>query len=154
MEAVRHSLGHFADIVRKNERDGYLTVGLLATCPSMPGLVAGLQHSGPTLEPIQIGMLWLEPTGLQHSGNDPQRVARRHAGRGRYRRALQVMPPIHAQPPLSDRHIVMAGVRLTDPLEQRISINRESSSSGSTTCAHPPAVWTQLDRLKRVTDKI
>ena len=25
------SLGHFADIVRKNERDGYFTVGLLAT---------------------------------------------------------------------------------------------------------------------------
>ena len=30
------SLGHFADIVARNERDGYLTVGLLATCPSMP----------------------------------------------------------------------------------------------------------------------
>src|SRR5262245_3847491 len=32
------SLGHFADLVEKNERDGYFTVGLLATCPSMPGL--------------------------------------------------------------------------------------------------------------------
>ena len=41
------ALGHFAEIVTKNERDGYFTVGLLATCPSMPGLVAGLQHSGP-----------------------------------------------------------------------------------------------------------
>ena len=30
------SLGHFADIVTKNEREGYFTVGLLATCPSMP----------------------------------------------------------------------------------------------------------------------
>ena len=54
------SLGHFADIVSKNERDGYLTVGLLATCPSMPGLVAGLQRSGPTPEAIRIGMLWLD----------------------------------------------------------------------------------------------
>ena len=27
------SLGHFADIVAANERDGYFTVGLLATCP-------------------------------------------------------------------------------------------------------------------------
>ena len=26
------ALGHFADIVSQNERDGYLTVGLLATC--------------------------------------------------------------------------------------------------------------------------
>jgi len=27
------ALGHFSDIVAKNERDGYFTVGLLATCP-------------------------------------------------------------------------------------------------------------------------
>ena len=51
------ALGHFSDIVAQNERDGYFVVGLLATCPSMPGLVAGLQHSGPTREPIKIGML-------------------------------------------------------------------------------------------------
>lgn len=54
------ALGHFADIVAANERDGYFTVGLLATCPSMPGLVAGLQHSGPRRQPLKIGMLWLD----------------------------------------------------------------------------------------------
>jgi hypothetical protein len=54
------ALGHFADIVARNEREGYFTVGLLATCPSMPGLVAGLQHSGPTTEALRIGMLWLD----------------------------------------------------------------------------------------------
>lgn len=55
-----YALGHFADLVSQNERDGYFTVGLLATCPSMPGLVAGLQRSGPTLEPLRVGMLWLD----------------------------------------------------------------------------------------------
>src|SRR5262249_42210289 len=54
------ALGHFSDIVAKNERDGYFTVGLEATCPSMPGLVAGLEHSGPTSQPLRIGMLWLD----------------------------------------------------------------------------------------------
>src|SRR4029078_7033198 len=54
------ALGHFSDIVAKNEGDGYFTVGLLATCPSMPGLVAGLQHSGPNAKPLKIGMLWLD----------------------------------------------------------------------------------------------
>src|ERR1044071_2979212 len=54
------ALGHFADIVTKNERDGYFSVGLLATCPSMPGLVAGLQHSGSKKSPLKIGMLWLD----------------------------------------------------------------------------------------------
>ena len=27
------ALGHFADLVAENERDGYFTVGLLASCP-------------------------------------------------------------------------------------------------------------------------
>ena len=54
------ALGHFADLVARNEREGYFTVGLLATCPSMPGLVAGLQHSGPTRDPLKIGMPWLD----------------------------------------------------------------------------------------------
>src|SRR5438874_1206021 len=27
------ALGHFSDMVAQNERDGYFTVGLLATCP-------------------------------------------------------------------------------------------------------------------------
>jgi hypothetical protein len=40
------ALGHFADIVTKNERDGFFTVGLLATCPSMPGLVADFSDPG------------------------------------------------------------------------------------------------------------
>jgi len=54
------ALGHLSDQVAGNERDGFFTVGLLATCPSMPGLVAGLQHSGPTQAPLRIGMLWLD----------------------------------------------------------------------------------------------
>ena len=54
------ALGHFADEVAQNEREGWFTVGLLATCPSMPGLVAGLQHSGSTRDAIRVGMLWLD----------------------------------------------------------------------------------------------
>ena len=54
------ALGHYADLVSKSEKRGSFTVGLFATCPSMPGMVAGLQQTGPTLEPIRIGMLWLD----------------------------------------------------------------------------------------------
>jgi hypothetical protein len=80
------SLGHFADLVAKNERDGYFTVGLLATCPSMPGLVAGLQHSGPTPEAIKIGMLWLDaiPTSTRPR---PRAAGRWAACRWRWLRA-------------------------------------------------------------------
>jgi len=151
------SLGHFADIVSQNERDGYFTVGLLATCPSMPGLVAGLQRSGPTREPIKIGMLWLdahpdfntpETTRSGSLGGMPVAVA---TGR-----ALQVMRlDAKLDPPLPDRYVVMGGVRLTDPLEQHLldtSMIEQLSVDDLRTMT--PAVWEQLDRLDRLNDKI
>jgi arginase len=151
------SLGHFADIVSTNERDGYFTVGLLATCPSMPGLVAGLQHSGPTREPIRIGMLWLdahpdfntpETTRSGSLGGMPVAVA---TGR-----ALQAMRlDAKLDPPLADQHVVMAGVRLTDPLEQRLlDDSRIEQLSVDDVRQMTPAVFAQLDRLSRITDKI
>jgi len=151
------ALGRFADIVEKNERDGYFTVGLLATCPSMPGLVAGLQRSGPTREPIKIGMLWLdahpdfntpETTRSGSLGGMPVAVA---TGRALQRMRLDA----RLDPPLSDRHIVMGGVRLTDPLEQHLldqSFIEQLSVDDLRSMT--PAVFAQLDRLSRLTDKI
>jgi arginase len=151
------ALGHFADIVAKNERDGYFTVGLLATCPSMPGLVSGLQHSGPTREAIKVGMLWLdahpdfntpETTRSGSLGGMPVAVA---TGRALHGLRLDA----HLDPPLSDRHIVMGGVRLTDPLEQQLldsSLIEQLSVADLRTMS--PAIAAQLDRLSRITDKI
>ena len=151
------SLGHFADIVSKNERDGFFTVGLLATCPSMPGLVAGLQRSGPSLEPLRVGMLWLdahpdfntpETTRSGSLGGMPVAVA---TGR-----ALQVMRlDAKLNPPLSDQHVVMGGVRLTDPLEQRLlDDSRIEQLSVEDLRKMTPAVWVQMDRLNRISDKL
>lgn len=151
------ALGHFADIVAKNEREGFFTVGLLATCPSMPGLVAGLQHSGATREAITIGMLWLdahpdfntpETTRSGSLGGMPVAVAT-----GRALQGLRL--DAHLDPPLADRHIVMGGVRLTDPLEQHLldeSLIEQLSVDDLRTMS--PAVWAELDRLSRLTDKI
>ena len=151
------ALGHFADIVARNEREGFFTVGLLATCPSMPGLVAGLQRSGPSREPIKIGMLWLdahpdfntpETTRSGSLGGMPVAVA---TGR-----ALQVMRlDAKLDPPLPDRHIVMGGVRLTDPLEQHLlDTSQIEQLTVDDLRQMTPAVWAQLDRLDRLTDKI
>jgi arginase len=151
------ALGHFADIVSRNERDGYFTVGLLATCPSMPGLVAGLQHSGPTREPLRIGMLWLdahpdfntpETTRSGSLGGMPVAVA---TGRALQNLRLDA----RLDPPLADRLIVMGGVRLTDPLEQHLldnSLIEQLSVDDLRTMS--PAVTGELDRLSRLADKI
>jgi arginase len=151
------ALGHFSDLVMQNEREGYFTVGLLATCPSMPGLVAGLQHSGPAGAPLKIGMLWLdahpdfntpETTRSGSLGGMPVAVA---TGRALQRMRLDA----HLDPPLEDAHVVMAGVRLTDPLEQELlDASAIEQLSVADLRALTPAVFAQLDRLSRLTDKI
>src|SRR5262249_20796932 len=58
-------------------------------------------------------------------------------------------------PPLSDRHVVMGGVRLTDPLEQHLldqSFIEHLSVDDLRNIT--PAVFAELDRLSRLTDKI
>lgn len=151
------ALGHFADLVSQNERDGYFTVGLLATCPSMPGLVAGLQRAGPTRDPRRIGMLWLdahpdintpETTRSGSLGGMPVAVA---TGRALHRMRLDAK----LDPPLSDQHVVMGGVRLTDPLEQDIlDHSRIEQVSVADLRTAAPAVFAQLDRLDRISDVI
>ena len=151
------ALGHFAELVEQNERDGYFTVGLLATCPSMPGLVAGLQHSGPTREPLKIGMLWLdahpdfntpETTRSGSLGGMPVAVA---TGRALERMRLDA----HLDPAMADRYIVMGGVRLVDPLEQHLlDQSRIEQLSVDDLRNMTPAVFAQLDRLSQIADKI
>jgi arginase len=152
-----YALGHFADLVEQNERDGYLTVGLLATCPSMPGLIAGLQRSGPPNDRLRVGMLWLdahpdfntpETTRSGSLGGMPVAVA---TGRALHRMRLDAK----LDPPLSDRHVVMGGVRLTDPLEQHLldesRIEQVSVDDLRTASA---AVWAQMDRLNAISDRL
>jgi arginase len=151
------ALGSFADIISRNEADGFFTVGLLATCPSMPGLVAGLQRSGPGRDPLRIGMLWLdahpdintpETTRSGSLGGMPVAVA---TGRALHRMRLDAK----LEPAMSDQHVVMGGVRLTDPLEQDILDNsRIEQVSVEDLRRATPAVFAQLDRLNRISDKL
>ena len=151
------SLGHFARLVAANEREGFFTVGLLATCPSMPGLVAGLQHSGPGTAPLKVGMLWLdahpdfntpETTRSGSLGGMPVAVA---TGRALHRMRLDAT----LDPPMSDEHVVMAGVRLTDPLEQELlDSSRIQQVSVDDLRQRSPAVFAQLDRLDAISDKL
>ena len=151
------ALGHFADTVAQNEREGWFTVGLEATCPSMPGLVGGLEHSGPSRAPLKVGMLWLdahpdfntpETTRSGNLGGMPVAVA---TGRALQRMRVEAK----LDPALEDRNVVMGGVRLTDPLEQQLldesGIARVSVDDLRTMS---PAIFAQLDRLSKQVDKI
>jgi len=152
-----YALGHFGRTVAANERDGWFNVGLLGTCPSMPGMVAGFQHSGPTDRPLTIGLLWLdahpdyntpETTRSGSLGGMPVAVAT-----GLCLRNMRLDAGL--DPPLSDEHVVMGGVRLTDPLEQELlDKSRIRQLTVEDLQTNSAAVARELDRLSAVTDKI
>jgi arginase len=151
------ALGHLGRIVAASERDGYFTVGLLGTCPSMPGMVAGFQRSGPAGAPLRVGLLWLdahpdintpETTRSGSLGGMPVAVA---TGRCLTRMRLDA----GLDPPLADRHVVMGGVRSIDPLEQAILDGSGIEQIGVDDLRTlSPAVTRQMDRLSQLTDKI
>jgi len=151
------ALGDFARIVAQNERDGYFTVGLYATCPSMPGMVAGLEHSGPDGKVLRIGMLWLdahpdfntpETSRSGNMGGMPVAIAT-----GRALKNLRLDATL--DPPLRDEDVVMGAVRLTDPLEQDLlDHSKIQQLSVADIRQITPAVWRQLDRLNTNVDKL
>ena len=152
-----YALGHLGRTVAANEREGYFNVGLLGTCPSMPGMVAGLQHSGKTEAPIRIGMLWLdahpdfntpETTRSGSLGGMPVAVAT-----GRCLTGMRL--DANLNPPLADEQVVMGGVRLTDPLEQELLDKSKIRQLTVADLQHlSPAVTRELDRLSRANDKL
>jgi arginase len=151
------ALGDYASIVARNERDGYFNVGLYATCPSMPGMVAGLARSGPGAPKLRIGMLWLdahpdfntpETTRSGSMGGMPVAIAT-----GRALTNLRLDATL--DPPLDDHNIVMGAVRLTDPLEQDLLDHSQIQQLSVDDIRNmTPAVWAQMDRLSRQVDKL
>ena len=151
------ALGDYARIVAGNERDGFFTVGLYATCPSMPGMVAGLEHSGANGRPLRIGMLWLdahpdfntpETTRSGSMGGMPVAIAT-----GRALKNLRLDATL--DPPLRDEDIVMGAVRVWDPLERDLLNHSKIQQLSADDIRHmTPAVWAQLDRLNAQVDKL
>ena len=112
--------GDLARVVAAERRGGFLPVGLLANCSSLLGMLSGLQHSDSGGRPLRVGMVFIdahadfntpETTLSGMLGGMPVAIA---AGLGLTRMRLKT----GLEPALPARHIVEAGVRDTDPLEQ------------------------------------
>ena len=119
--------GHLADMVGAEVRDGNLTIGLLANCSSLLGMLGGLQRSGPAGRPLRVGLVYLDAHG---DFNTPETTLSGMLGgmdvaaaAGLCLTNLRLTSKLDV--PLQARDIVLAGVRDTDPLEQQL-IEREN----------------------------
>jgi arginase len=149
--------GNLARIVAAEVKAGGLPIGLLANCSALMGMLGGLQHAGPTSRPLRVGLVFIDAHGDFNTpettlsgmlGGMPVAIS---AGLGLTRLRLKS----GLDPALPERHIVLAGARDVDPLEQdlldRSAVERlsvEDIKSGS------PALEAQMKRLEGLTDVI
>ena len=149
--------GDLAKIVASERRGGFLPVGLLANCSALAGMLSGLQHSGPGERPLRVGLVFIdahadfntpETTLSGMLGGMPVAIA---AGMGLTRMRLKA----GLEPALPGRHIVEAGVRDTDPLEQDLLDRSEIQQvSVEDIRRRSENLHRQMQRLSETTDVI
>ena len=104
-------------------RRGDLALGLLANCSSLLGMVGGVQHSGPDLRPLRVGLVYLDAHGDFNTPETTLSGMLGGNGRGGRGRPLPHAPPHHLEarfPRFPPSEMILAGVRDTDPLEQQL----------------------------------
>ncbi len=114
--------GHLANIVSENAKQGYLSVGLLANCTSLLGVLGGLQDGTPGQTPRQVALVFIDAHG---DFNTPETTLSGMLGgmpvavsAGMALTNLRIESGL--DPALPTSRIVMAALRDTDPLEQEL----------------------------------
>ena len=149
--------GRLADNVMQNEADGYFTVGFLASCPSSLGMLGGLQQSLTSTDTSSLSILWLdahadyntpETTRSGSMGGMPLAIANGLA-------LHQVRRDSKLETPLTSKHIVTAGLRDVDPMEQHLLDKaRIENITVDDIRGLTQNVYDQMDALSKVSDKI
>jgi len=149
--------GRLADNIMQNEADGYFTVAFLASCPSSLGVLGGLQQSLTSTDTSAVSILWLdahadyntpETTRSGSMGGMPLAIAN---GLGLH----QVRRDSKLDPALPATHIVTAGLRDVDPMEQHLlDVNRIENITVDDIRGLTQNVYDQMDALSAVSDKI
>jgi len=154
-----HRLGlasrHLTDIVADQRRRGFFTLGLLANCNGLMGMLGGLQRSGPGRRPLRVALVYIDAHG---DFNTPETTLSGMLGgmpvavsTGLCLNRLRAECGL--DPPLPTRYVTMVGVRDLDPLErelldrtevQHITVDQVRRLS--------PAIELEMERLSSLTD--
>jgi len=115
------ALGHLCDLVAANQRNEWFSIGLLASCNFLMGMLAGLQHFTGG-KPLKVGLVWLDAHGYFNtpetslSGSLGGMPVAMSAGLCLTRLRLKA----GLDPALPTKYIVMGGLRNVYPYEQEL----------------------------------
>jgi arginase len=148
---------HLGEIVASKIRAGSLPIGLLSNCRSLMGMLAGVQHSGPSTRPLRVGLVWIDAHG---DFNTPETTLSGMLGgmpvaisAGLALTRLRTVSGL--DPALPPNYITMAGVRDTDPLEQELLDRHRIEMISAPELIEPGiAIKQQMARLSEITDII
>jgi arginase len=149
--------GQLARMVAAEVKAGAFPIGLLANCSALMGMLGGLQRSGPSSRPLRVGLVFIDAHG---DFNTPETTLSGMLGgmpvaisAGLCLTRLRLKSGL--DPALPERHIVLAGARDLDPLEQdlldRSAVERLSVEDIKTRSA---GIGQQMKRLEGLTDVI
>jgi hypothetical protein len=164
-------------IIYESDQGEHFFIGLLSGSKSMVGMLAGLQHLGPDRQPLQdtrgrdilglprlgeskplkVGLVWISERG---DFNTPDTSMEGDMGGMNVAVAAGLSNTMLRRqagldPPISTKHIVMAGVQDTNPYEQ-LAIDNSFIEvvSVEKMRSRPEAVEVQMERLSSLTDVI
>jgi arginase len=143
--------------VAEARRAGDLPIGLLANCSALPGMLAGLQHSGATPRPLRVGLVFID---AHADYNTPETTLSGMLGgmpvalsAGLCLTNMRLKAGL--DPALPPRHIVEACVRDTDPLEQDLLERSEIQQlSVEDIRRRSDKLHEQMKRLSEIADAI
>jgi len=147
---------NYGQYVADNERQGFLTVGLLSNCTSLLGTLSGLQHSGGE-QPRKIAMVFIDSHG---DFNTPETTLSGMFGgmpvaisAGLCLRNLRLETGL--DPALPTERIVLGAARDLDPLEREL-VEESDIVQVSTEdfVAVSPHLHEQMERLSAISDLI
>jgi arginase len=114
--------GRLGSLVAESLNQRRFPVGLLANCNGLLGMLAGLQHSGPSNRPLRVGLMYID---AHADFNTPETTLSGMLGgmpvaisAGLCLTRLRQQSGLDPALPFS--YIVLAGVRDADPLEQEL----------------------------------
>ncbi len=148
-----HGADQVADMIKKE----LFPIGILSNCTNLMGMLAGHQRSGPSWQPLRVGLVWMDAHG---DFNTPETSLSGMVGGMPVAISTglclhHIRNTVGLNPPLPMSYVTMLGVRDVDPMEQHlIDTHGIHQITVENVQKQSPKIEQEIKRLAALTDII